>query len=328
MEPDLRSPTLRILECDGCAQPVWGEPASGVVELRCGYCGREDRRELSPLTTPSDVAVAGYRGSAIRDAGRARRIDLAQSPKGYPARPTKELLRERLAAARERLAALGDETPERADVEYELLWAGATLASAYVMAKDALRARAVLESALEIQRAPVYRALVLARLARLAAFGGGEELSERWLAAIPSGLRVPEVAVDVRIARAMMARARGDADGMIAALGSEDGLFGASRPLAMALVVDALETKGDIRAARQAYRRGSRGAALRFAGALATFELAPRTRARSAKVGFVALGLVGALLVAIGLVLAGHLLAGMALTAICVVAAVILRLFF
>ncbi len=96
----------------------------------------------------------------------------------------------------------------------------------------------------------------------------------------------------------------------------------------MGLVVDAIEAKGDIRAARQAYRRGSRGAALRFAGALATFDLAPRTRARSARVGFVALGLVGALLVAIALVLAGHLLAGMVLTAVCVVAAVILRLFF
>jgi hypothetical protein len=325
MEPDLRDPDLRVFECARCSEPVWATPAGGAVEVRCGYCGHEDRRELPPLTSQAAEAGSAYRGALSREVGRPRTVDLSISPKGYPARPTKELLREKLAAARARLAALEPDDAERPAVEYEALWAAATLASTFVMAKDPLRARAALESALADQHAPVYRALVLARLARLAAHGGAEDLAERWLAAIPPGLRVPEIAVDVRIARAMLARARGDAPAMLDALGPEDALFGASRPVAMALLVDAHERRGDIRAARAAYRRGSRGAAMRFAGALATFDLAPRTRARTARVGFLALGLVAFILTILPLLATNHVLAALAVIVVGALGAVVVR---
>ena len=114
---------------------------------------------------------------------------------------------------------------------------------------------------------------------------------------------------------------------MLDALGTEDGWTPGARPLGMALVVDAIERTGDIRAARKAYRRGSKGAGLEFGSAIRTYGLAPKTQKRTERVGFFALGLIGMLVLAMGLSLHGNLLAAFPLLVLGIVGVIVLKQF-
>jgi len=311
MTPDLCSTHLRILECTGCSQPVWAEPVGPRVTLHCGYCGLDDARELSSLVAPAQTEDA-YRGSRGSRRSRKVELDLTRPPEGVSKRPTIDQLRALLATERKHLAELDADADERIASEHRIVYCSAVASNAYRTTHDHLRARAVLESALETVRAPAYRALVLVRLARLAAFEDAPDLAERWIAAMPE-LRVAELDTDVRVARAALARSRGDRKGVIALLGTETSCVGASRTVAMALRVDALEQLGDLREARRVYRRGSRGNAFAFGAAMGAFELAPRTRKRTATVGILALGIVVLAFLAFGLALHGNPLAAIVL---------------
>ena len=227
-----------------------------------------------------------------------------------PKRPTIDQLRALLASERKRIAELDAESEERIVSEHRIVYGSAVASNVYRTKHDHLRARAVLESALETVREPAYRALVLGRLARLAAFEGAPELAERWLSAMPE-LRVAELDTDVRVARAAVARAKSDPKAVLEALGPEPAFVGASRTVAMALRVDAHERLGDLREARRVYRRGSRGNAFAFGAAINTFELAPRTRKRTVVVGVLAIGVLVLAFLALGLALHGSLLAAL-----------------
>ena len=311
MTADPTSTTLRILECAGCSQPVWAEPAGGRVTFHCGYCGLDDMRELSSLAAPSQTEES-YRGA--RGSRRSRRIDvdLTRPPKGIPRAPTIGALQKLTESERKRIAEIDAESDERSVCEHRLVYCSAALSNQYRIKHDHVRARAVLESALETVREPLYRAIVLGRLARLAAFDGAPQLTLRWLAALPE-VRVAELDTDVRVARAAMARTRGDAKAVLEALGPEQGFVGASRNVAMALRVDAYERLGDLREARRVYRRGSRGHAFAFGAAISTFELATRTRKRTIVVGVLALGIIVLAFLSLGLALHGSLLAAVVL---------------
>lgn len=326
LEPDLRAPRLRILECGACGEPVWAEPTGATLRLHCGYCGHDDVRELAP--PPSVEATDdAYRGTVTRRRSRPVQVDLSTPPPGVPRRANVKLMRAALAAARTELAALDADAETRADVELRVLFSSAVLATEYIRKHDLLRARAVLESALETHRTPAYRALVLARLARVATLSDAPELAERWLDAIPQDLRIAEVGCDVRLARAMLARARGDAKQMLEELGSEASFVAASRPLAMALRVDAHERLGELREARAVYRRGARGSALVFGAAINAFALAPKTRRRTIWVGGFAIGLIIFACGALGLGLRGQLLEAIAVMLLALVAAIALKRF-
>jgi len=234
-------------------------------------------------------------------------------------------LRALLAGERKRIAELDADSDERIACEHRIVYCSAVASNQYRKKHDHVRARAVLESALETVREPVYRAIVLGRLARLAAFEGAPDLTERWLAALPEA-RVAELDTDVRVARAAMARAKGDPKAVLDVLGPEQGFVGASRNVAMALCADAYERLGDMREARRVYRRGSRGQALAFSSAIATFELAPRTRKRMVLVGVLAIGILVIAFLAFGLALHGSLLAAVALIAFALAGAVFVKL--
>jgi hypothetical protein len=140
-------------------------------------------------------------------------------------------------------------------------------------------------------------------------------------------MRAVEVACDVRLARAMLARARNDARGILTELGAEESYVPASRSLAMALRVEAHERLGDIAEARRTYRRASRGAAFAFGATINAYGLAPRTRQRSMVVGFLALGLIGVAFGGMGLALSGEMLGAVATIFATIVAAIILKQF-
>ncbi len=321
--PDLSSTQLRVLECTACSQPVWAEPVGARVTLHCGYCGLDDARELSPLVAPAPAEDA-YRGARGSRRSRQIEVDLTRPPDGVPKRPTIDRLRELLATERKRLGELDAGSDERIASEHRVVYGSAVASNMYRTKHDHLRARAVLESALETVREPAYRALVLGRLARLAAFEGAPELAQRWLSAMPE-LRVAELDTDVRVARAAMARSKGDPKAVLDALGPEQAFVGASRTVAMALRVDAHERLGDLREARRVYRRGARGNQLAFGAAINTFELAPRTRKRTIVVGVLAMGVLSLAFLAIGLALHGSPLAAIVVILFALLGAVLVK---
>jgi hypothetical protein len=321
--PNLGSTKLRILECSACSEPVWAEPSGSRVSLRCGYCGFDDERELSTLVVPHEVEET-YRGAQRSRRSRRPAVDLTNPPDGIPKRATLARLRAALAAERKRIITLDADSDERVAAEHRVVYCSAVASNVYRTKHDHVRARAILESALESVSEPTQRALVLARLARLAAFDGAPELAERWLASIPK-LNVPEISTDVAVARAAIARAQGDPRGALDALGRENADVGAGRVAAMALRVDAHEQLGDMREARRVYRRGSRGNALVFGATLNAFELAPRTRKRTIAVGLLAIGVLLVAVLALGLALQGSLLAAAALIVFALLGAVFVK---
>lgn len=288
---DLRATTVRILECSECHEPVASDGFSGRVTLRCGYCGFEDARELA-VGAPAEAgeAPAPYRGRA----GRKRAFvhaNLDVRPPGLEAK-TPPALREALLALLRARPDAEEDDEARVARERKITWAAAGLAAGALQKRDALHARAALETALEAVTEPVYRGLLLGRLSRLASHCGAPELAEKWLALVPTGLRVAEVATDLKVARAMIAHARGEHKGVLDAIGERDTLdelVGPSRFVGLALRVDAHERIGEGRLARQLWSRYSRGGAFALSGAAATFDLAPATRRAVQRRAFVVL---------------------------------------
>jgi hypothetical protein len=277
---DLKSADTRVLECAKCDEPVSGVVSGARITLTCGYCGFEDVRELT-ATRAAEGDATPYRGKKGKEA-RALRVDLAQPLEGVPGRATLAEVRALFLEQKKKLAA-GVPDDERASEEFRLVWLAATLAAHQIAGRDFLHARAGLEAAAEAVTTPVYRGLLLARLARLAALSNAQELGERWLAACPKGLRVAELTSDVRVADAMLARARGDAKGVLESIGERDTadeFVGGARWLAVALRVDAHEKLGQGMLARQLWRQASRGNAMILANTAAAYGLARQTRKR------------------------------------------------
>lgn len=285
-EFDLGSLSVRILECARCHEPVLGERAAGRMTLRCGYCGFEDERELSSRRAPEETVTA-YRGRPRNAEGRLVKVDLEEVPADMAG---KRWTRQSLTALwREAKGTIGAaEEAERANAEFRVVWLGASLANEHASARDFVRARATLETLLELVTLPPYRALVLARLGRLAVLSGAPDLADKWVSAAPRDLRIPEVTSDLRVTDAMVARARGDAKGMLAIIGERDTadeFVGGARWLAVALRVDAHERDDDLALASRVWREVSRASGSKNAVALSkaarAYGLAPRTRRRA-----------------------------------------------
>lgn len=300
-EFDLGSLSVRILECARCHEPVLGERAAGRMTLHCGYCGFEDERELSSRRAPEESSTA-YRGRPRNAEGRLVKVDLEETPADMAGkRWTRSSLTAVWREAKGTIGAAAD--AERSGAEFRLLWVGTSLASAHASGRDFLRARATLETLLELVTLPPYKALVLARLGRLAVLSGAPDLADKWVSAAPRDLRIAEVTSDLRVTDAMIARARGDAKGMLAIIGERDTadeFVGGARWLAVALRVDAHEREDDMALASRVWREVSRASGSKNAVALSkvasAYGLAPRTRRKAQLLAVPALvGLMGVL---------------------------------
>jgi hypothetical protein len=289
-EFDLRSPTTRILECAKCDQLVAGEPAGLRVELSCGYCGFDDVRELAGAT-PAEEGASAYRGKKRDGRGRVIQADLSVPPKGHKQTGKLDVERAAWLEAKRALAAeVSDD--ERFDREYRALFHAAATANGYVAKLEMVRARAVLETLLELLVTPAYRAIALARLARVAALSDAADLADKWLDAAPRGLRIPEVTSEIRVAEALAARARGDAKEVLRATGQRDTVdefLGPTRALAVALRTDAHEAIGEHGIAFKVYREAL-GKKIGVANIAIAYRLAPKTRTKAMFWGFAIFG--------------------------------------
>jgi hypothetical protein len=284
-EFDLRDPHLRILECTSCDEPV-SAPQHERVTLRCGYCGFEDQRELAPLRS-SEEERSVYRSASQSTQSRKLRMDLdskiAGLPRFNPVPAARKLYLERKRAL---AGSTTEDTLARTTLEWELLHVTAVLAALYVLNRDWLLARAVLETTEESLSIPAYRTLVLTRLARIAASYDAPDLAEKWLSMCPQGLRVPEISSDMQVARAMIARSRGDHTAVLDTLGHEKRpvtMAGNARWFAAALRIDAYEKLGDAAAARRVWHIEELGYqnATMLATVARMYDLAPAARERA-----------------------------------------------
>jgi hypothetical protein len=201
------------------------------------------------------------------------------------------------AVWKETKAVIADE--HDADTEHRAVWISAMSAAIFARSGDALRERAVLETALESTTIEIYRAMIAARLARVAARGDALDLADAWLESAPKRTGLPEAESDLEVARALVAHRRGDLDAALSSVGphpSTSAIVGGARVLAAALRIDILERRGEKVAAYKLWREALGTHGMRVVIAVAKqFELAPKTRGRSHGVALTALAACAAL---------------------------------
>lgn len=279
---DLKGADVRILECAKCDEPVSATASADGrrVRLKCVQCSFEQERELSTSPSPSKTGRYGKGRSDVQPT----RTNLTEPLEGVPSRATLAEIRKLFVEQKKRLVG-GVASAERADAEFRLLWLAANLAVQQIKGRDFVHARALLEATLEVVTIPAYRALVLARLARLAAMSNAQELGQRWLAACPKDLQIAEVNGDVRLAEALLANARGDSTSVLSLVdeGGEKEFVGGSRWLAVSLRVDAHEKLGDRKQALRLWHQAARGNAVILGNTAQAWGLAKETRKRVSK---------------------------------------------
>ncbi len=221
----------------------------------------------------------------------ARVEDLGDRP-GAPRLPR---LREAFEEAK---ATLGG--PHLVADELRATWLAATIARIRGATGDPVRERAVLEAALAQLAVPAYRALVIARLARSAAFAGHVELADQWLSLVAEPIEIGAVDDDVTVARALLLLKRGRLAEVIELLGDDDeghDFAGLVRPFADLLRIDALERSRRGYAAYVLYRKAiKRHGAIPLQGLVMYYRLGMATRRRILATGFVVMLVIVALL--------------------------------
>ena len=297
---DLRSPTVHVFCCASCSEPVTGTASGTKLELRCGYCGKDDVREIA---APKGVTVDRiYRGRAPGEPRTVRGLDFAIPPRGLE-RFARLRKNDRDAIAKAWREALAEERTVD-DHDRRVVFLGASLAAIHEqLHHDALRARATLETTFDHAHHPALRALVATRLAMLAARSGATELAERWLEELPDDLYVAEVSGARRVARAMICHKRDDTDGVLEHIGqgnTAEEIVPPYRWVAVALRMDAHERRGEHKQAYGVWNALSRTGGAQPALAAARINgLAPITRKRIQTLGFAAIAVIVLLLAAL-----------------------------
>jgi hypothetical protein len=239
---DPRSTSHRILECEKCYEPVASSAWSGRVVLHCGYCGREEERELAAPDAHNKSAESAYRDRPRGHEGGAKlQLSLGELLPGFR---VNTLDSKQLHTSIERTPLVSDAL---ASVEYERVWIAVWLAIMRTLAADNLRARAALETALVATETPAYRAILVAHLAQHAAGLRADELLEKWLSGC-GAVGVAEVDAEVRVARALLTLRKGEFEEARRATGDRragEGYAGNGVYLAMAINAEALEKLGD-----------------------------------------------------------------------------------
>jgi hypothetical protein len=274
-----------LTECGACHQPV--AVARGDEAATCAYCGASS---ASPAPVPPDESE-----------GEALLFDLRRVPAGLedlgerPGAPRLPALRRAWEETKAALVA-----PHSSADEFRAAWLASTLARIHGATGDAIRERAVLEAALARLVVPAYRALVIARLARAAAFAGHVELADQWLSLAPPPVGIAEIDGDVAVARALLLLKRDRFAEVLDLLGEDDegsAYAGLARPFADLVRIDALERSGRGYPAYALYRKAIKvHGAIPLQGLVMYYRLGVKTRAWIIATGFVVMVVIVALL--------------------------------
>jgi hypothetical protein len=276
-----------LTECEACHQPI--AVARGAAATTCSYCGA------------SSVVPAPVAPDDAGDGGDLVLFDLRRCPAGLedlgerPGAPRLPVLRRRWEDTKSALSG-----PHSVADEFRAAWLAGTLARIHGVTGDAIRERAVLEAALSRIVVPAYRAVVIARLARAAAFAGHVELAEEWLSIAPEPSGIAEIDGDVEVARSLLLLKRGRFAEVLSLLGDDDegsAFVGLARPFADLVRIDALEKSGGGYAAYALYRKAIKvHGAIPLQGLVMYYRLGVKTRRWIVGTGFVVMVVIVALL--------------------------------
>ena len=276
-----------MTECEACHQPI--AVARGDAATKCSYCGA------------SSVAPTPVAPDDPGDEGDLLLFDLRRCPAGLedlgerPGAPRLPALRRAWEDTKSALSG-----PHTAVDEFRAAWLAGTLARIYGVTGDAIRERAVLEAALSRIVVPAYRAVVIARLARAAAFAGHVELAEECLSIAPAPSGIAEIDGDVAVARALLLLKRDHFAEVLSLLGDDDegsAFVGLSRPFADLVRIDALERSGRGYPAYALYRKAIKvHGAIPLQGLVMYYRLGVKTRRWIVGTGLVVIVVIVALL--------------------------------
>lgn len=299
-----------VVLCWSCHAPVTATPAgSNGTCPACGAAAPTRPRQL--VLPPPQGRSPGAQDPALRaQDGRPLvpppGIAFLFEGGGIPAHRMNEALLAWQGARRR--AAQGE-----ASAGEEVVMLGRELANAAERASDPLRARALLESSLEVVQFPRHRAIVLGALARAAVRAGDADAAFRFWQHFDAGAADLETDSEWRVTTAVVATARGDYMTALTALGSTFEQYAIQDALdaqAVLFRANALEKSGQLAAAKaqleQAFAQGGpaiRDAFTRMATlygplALCSASLAPvvakreQAGAASAGIGKILLGLI------------------------------------
>jgi hypothetical protein len=242
--------SVRVLLCVSCGAPL--EVALAAETSGCGYCGAQNAlglRDDSPL-------VAGPAVAPVDDAQRTQRLRLQADRPLLPPPALQALVPGgRIEAWKvQEVFAVWQSTREEArttrsyDAAERLQYLTMVLANHYSEQKDALRQRAMFESALAVVTLPRHRQMLRGYLSRAATRDGDLEAAEAWLA--PCDTRSDDLDTDTawRISRAYLETGRAAWPAVLALLGSgpdDVPIADFSVPLAVMLRANAWEQQGD-----------------------------------------------------------------------------------
>jgi hypothetical protein len=271
MNPTVFSHSVRVLACGNCGAPLNVPPAGGAAS--CGYCratlqvhGRNEAAEVE-AATKSPCMDEADRFERLR-AQAAHPVLLPQSVAhlavGGVVHP--QLVDRAMGEWRQARSEL--EAGGQFPAAERLFHLTRLLCDHLATARDEIRRRALLETAMELLQAPRHRQVLRGALACNAARVGDLAGADAWLAGCNP--RSDDIHVDTawRFARAYVCTARGDWNGAMQALGSRIG----DVPLASAEVeacgllrANAMERSGQVQQAAEQLQAlmgpGSRGAA-------------------------------------------------------------------
>jgi len=215
---------LRLLMCQTCGAPIEAFPQGG--QVRCAYCNsiymlepRKERAEDFVSAAPAQPLTEAQRFEKLRSqfgstephefppSGLRTLMFRTTDPSYLPSmlEKWKEALRRTQQGA--------------ADTDAELFWLTVFLRSQYMHQRNYVSARAVIETATEAVRAPVFRTLLHISLAGRALDGGDLQAAESWLAPIDPRPTILAVHTDLALVRSRMALMRGDWQGVFRHLG-------------------------------------------------------------------------------------------------------------
>lgn len=219
---------VRTIECSVCGAPVATEIQGGQVE--CEYCN-----SVNIVTNRKRASRAGEKPSMADEVARLARLkaqvenpltghayDMERPPLGWS---VGEVLnpagRERANQEWSRARAGG--TPDTPEEQRKLCWLAMCLADAQRAAREPLKARAVLETALGILGDEGHRHLIRCRLATEAIEEGDHASAQGWLEECDPAPEVLELDSAYRLALALLRVRQGNAAAALSVVGMQNG---------------------------------------------------------------------------------------------------------
>lgn len=212
---------VRVLVCPQCAAPLQVDPQGGAVQ--CGYCRQTSM--FSPR--PSSTTARAPGPDVVSDPARIERLQAQVEQPDVPPPDLAPLFQTPVDPGRlheiELRAAQFRASPPSDQRDLYLHWLTVGLYNAYAGAQNAMRQRALIETAVELIAAPHRRAVLTGMLARNAARASELDAAWDWVNRMDPASESLVADSAYRLTRAYVATARRSFEDVMMVLGGQIG---------------------------------------------------------------------------------------------------------